>query len=380
MSYNIAVLTSHPIQYQTPLFKALAARKDIKLTVFFQSDPSSRGNFDKGFGIPIRWDRPLLEGYTYQFLKNPLEIIAILKRQKFCALLIHSYATLLSLAGYIGGSVFDVPILLHTESEMLRQRNNWFQRIKTLILKILFFKTAAFLCIGNQNHQFYKSFNIPETRIFQTPYCVDNDFFLQQGNIWKQKRFETLRELSLPSRQPTIVFSGKLIQRKRPFDLLSTYTAVQQKGYQANLILIGEGALRNQIEQYIKENHLEYARVIGFKNQTEISKFYSVGDIFVLPSGFDTWGLVINEAMLFSMPVITTDKVGAGYDLIEDGHTGYRYPAGDINALAHYLITLLTQEDLRKKMGENSLQKVQGYSYDKCIGGIMDALSCTADR
>ncbi|NPV76933.1 MAG: glycosyltransferase family 4 protein [Anaerolineae bacterium] len=247
-----------------------------------------------------------------------------------------------------------------------------------MILKRLFSKTAAFLCIGRQNYWFYKSFGISDDRIFQTPYCVDNDFFLQQSDFWKKKRNETLSDLSLPSCQPTIIFSGKLIPRKRPFDLLSAYTAIHQEGYRANLILIGEGVLRGEIEQYIKDKRLEYARVVGFKNQTEISRFYSVGDIFVLPSVFDTWGLVINEAMLFSMPVITTDRVGAGYDLVEDGHTGYRYPAGNINALTQYLITLLTEDDLRKKMGENSLKKVLGYNYDNCIKGIMNALAYTA--
>lgn len=378
MGYKVAVLTSHPVQYQAPLFKALASREDLNLSVFYRSDFSIQGGLDKGFGIPIRWDRPLLEGYAYQFLDNSLEIIAILKQQKFNALLIHSYATLFSLAGYCGGIVFEIPILLHTESEMLRKRNVWTQWIKTMILKSLFSKTAAFLSIGRQNYQFYESFGIPDSRIFQTPYCVDNDFFLQQGNFWKEKRLETLRELSLPNRQPTIIFSGKLIPRKRPFDLLSAYAAIHREGYRANLILIGDGVLRREIEQYIKDNRLGNARVIGFKNQTEISKFYSVGDIFVLPSVFDTWGLVINEAMLFSMPVITTDRVGAGYDLVEDGQTGYRYIAGNVNALAQYLITLLTEDDLRKKMGENSLQKVLGYNYDNCIEGIMNALVFTA--
>lgn len=377
MGYKVAVLTSHPVQYQAPLFKVLASRKDIDLTVFYSSDSSIRGYLDKGFGIQVRWDRPLLEGYSYQFLSSPFEILAILKRQKFSALLIHSYASLLSLAGYCGGILYNIPILLHTESEMLCKRSAALQGIKDMVLNGLFSRTAAFLCIGNQNYRFYKSFGISDNRIFQTPYCVDNDFFLQQSSLWEKKRFETLCELSLPGQQPTILFSGKLIPRKSPLDLLSAYTAIHQKGYRANLILIGEGVLRDEIEQYIKDNRLENVRIVGFKNQTEISKYYSVGDLFVLPSIFDTWGLVVNEAMLFSMPAITTDKVGAGYDLVEDGRTGYRYPAGDVNALTQYLITLLTDDGLRIKMGATSLEKVQDYNYDRCVEGIISALAYT---
>ncbi|MCC6146841.1 MAG: glycosyltransferase family 4 protein [Anaerolineaceae bacterium] len=374
MNYKIAALTSHPVQYQAPLFQALASRPEINLVVFYRSDSSIRGNIDQGFGIPVRWDRPLLEGYEYQFLRSPLEIISVLARRKFDALLVHSYATPLSLAGYLGSIFFQTPLLLHTESEMLHPRKVLLQRTKSLILKTLFSRTAALLSIGKQNYSFYKSFNIPDARIFHTPYCVDNDYFLEQAGYWKAGKVETLAELSLPAQQPTIIFSGKLISRKRPLDLLNAFQSLTQDGWPANLVFIGEGTLRREIERHIQENQLQNVRLVGFKNQSEISKYYAIGDIFVLPSGFDTWGLVINEGMLFSMPVITTEMVGAGYDLVEEGGTGYTYPAGDVNSLKQHLITLLADTKLRETMGHAARQKVRDYNYTQCVEGILDAL------
>lgn len=374
MKYRLAVITSHPVQYQAPLFKILAAHPEIELKVYYGSDHSIRGSLDPGFGINVRWDRPLLDGYDSKFLHSTSEIISVLRNEDFDAVFLHSYANLLSLGTYLGAMLTGTPILLHTESENLRRRNWLFQWVKKLALSILFRNTAAFLCIGQCNYRFYKEYRIPEQSIFSTPYCVDNDFFLSQAAEWSIQKAQILNELSLPSSQPTVLFSGKLISRKRPFDLLEAYEGLSRDKTPFNLIFIGDGILRTSLEERIQERRLKYVRLVGFKNQLEISKYYAAGDVFVLPSQFDTWGLVVNEAMLFGMPIITTDQVGSGYDLVEENQTGFVYPVGNVSSLVEKLNILVQDPQKSKWLGENARHKVLEYNYRQCVDGILKAL------
>jgi glycosyltransferase involved in cell wall biosynthesis len=108
-------------------------------------------------------------------------------------------------------------------------------------------------------------------------------------------------------------------------------------------------------------------------NQSEISKYYSIADIFVLPSNFDTWGLVVNEAMNFGLPVIVSDRCGCAKGLVKGN--GFIFKAGDVNDLKEKLETLINDSDLRKEMGRKSMDIIKNYSYDKTIDGILNAIS-----
>jgi len=105
VSYRVACLVSHPIQYQAPLFRYLAARPGVELTVFFLSDLSVDAYRDSGFGVDVKWDVPLLDGYRHEFLPRvgswsglsfwrpwTFGLRARLRRGRFDALWVHGYA------------------------------------------------------------------------------------------------------------------------------------------------------------------------------------------------------------------------------------------------------------------------------------------------
>ena len=112
----------------------------------------------------------------------------------------------------------------------------------------------------------------------------------------------------------------------------------------------------------------------GFKNQSELPPYYTCLDMFVLPSRFDPWGLVLNEAMLFGVPVVASTGVGAGLDLIQDGKNGYVFEVGDVDALTGALRSLVRSAATQRQFGACSQAIVQRYSYDECVGGILAAL------
>jgi glycosyltransferase involved in cell wall biosynthesis len=95
----------------------------------------------------------------------------------------------------------------------------------------------------------------------------------------------------------------------------------------------------------------------------------------VLPSSIgETWGLVVNEAMCFNLPIIVSNMVGCAKDLVKHGENGFIYPVGDIEKLKEYMEKLLKEKDLREKMGRNSLKIVSKYTYKKDVEGILEAI------
>jgi glycosyltransferase involved in cell wall biosynthesis len=385
--YRLAVVASHPVQYQAPLFQKLARHPQIDLTAYYESDFSLRGERDPGFGVPVKWDRPLLEGYRSKFLKNgtdmssggrslgSLAIIPEFWRERYDAVFIHSYATLLSLMAYVGAWSSRTPVLLHTESELIRLRHPLMQAIKRVFLGVLFRGTAGFQAIGSHNRAFYRYYGVPESRIYHTPYSVDNEFFTSEGAKWMAQREQLKVGLGFAPNVPVILFSGKLIPRKRPMDLLHAYAGLVEQRVAAGLLFIGEGELRPVLEQFAREQGLTQVKITGFQNQTQLPRYYAAGDVFVLPSEFDPWGLVVNEAMLFSIPVIVSDRVGAGPDLVKDNETGYTYPVGDVMRLRALLKQLVLNTDLRQRMGEAAQERIKHWNYDTCVTEIVRAVA-----
>jgi glycosyltransferase involved in cell wall biosynthesis len=115
---------------------------------------------------------------------------------------------------------------------------------------------------------------------------------------------------------------------------------------------------------------------VGFKNQTELPQYYGLADIFVLPSGIgETWGLVVNEAMCFGLPIIVSDLVGCGSDLVKPAENGYTFPVGDVKELVNRLEGLIANRESRIAFGEKSFEIIQNYNYEKDVDGILTAMS-----
>jgi glycosyltransferase involved in cell wall biosynthesis len=139
-------------------------------------------------------------------------------------------------------------------------------------------------------------------------------------------------------------------------------------------LFVGDGHLRPQLEEKAKWESIKF---LGFRNQSQMPAIYDLCDIFVLPSGFEPWGLAINEAMNASKAVIVSDQVGCACDLIVQKENGYIYPAGDISALTQALNWGLANY---QKAGQISKQKIQNWSYQQDIQGLKQALEYLVNK
>ena len=383
--HRVAYLVSHPIQYQVPLLQRLAAHPEIALHVYFMDDRGARRHRDPEFGVPVQWDIPLLSGYPWTLLRNrsPLAagdsflrflhpaIVGILRRERYDAIIVHGYAHATEWLAFLGAWWSGTPILLRGESTLRPRRGAG--AVKAAALRTLLRRIWGALAIGTRNRDFYRAYGVPEGRIFSVPYAVDNARFLGDAERWRASRADLRRALGLAVDLPVVLYAGKLIPRKRPSDLLHAYAEVAAT-HPAALVFLGEGSERRALEAAIAQRGLSGASITGFVNQSEISRYYAVADVLVLPSSHEPWGLVLNEAMCFGLPVIASDAVGAAPDLVRPDENGLVYPTGDVPALARALRRLLADPDERARMGARSRELIGAFSYDADIRGILEAL------
>ena len=209
------------------------------------------------------------------------------------------------------------------------------------------------------------------------PYAVDHDYF-QKNVVSCSLRGEQFRaSLHLRAGRPVVLFSGKLMDYKRPQDLLQAWILLFRKNMNPlpYLLFVGDGVLRKKLESMVDAaGARESVRFIGFLNQSEISAYYDLCDVFVLPSDAEPWGLVVNEVMNFARPVIVSDKVGCGPDLVKNGVNGHIFPVYDVNMLARYIEILVKDKNTLRQYGNNSVNIINSWNYDKDIEALHAAL------
>jgi len=136
---------------------------------------------------------------------------------------------------------------------------------------------------------------------------------------------------------------------------------------------MGEGNLRPAMENYIRENHMqEKVLLTGFINQQEVATYYAAANAFVMCSDYgETWGLSVNEAMNFSLPVLLSDRCGCAADLVKEGENGFVFPAGNIDTLTIALRSMINSSPEQLNiMGKKSLQKVNDHSFSAIANAL----------
>lgn len=201
---------------------------------------------------------------------------------------------------------------------------------------------------------------------------MDNNFFISLAEKLSDEKKNIRERYSIKEKSVVILFLGKLVDFKRPFDLLRAFHRIATPD--TSLVFVGSGDQEQILKKYIQSHELQNVRLVGFKNQTEIPEFYAMSDIFVVPSSKEMWGLVVNEAMCFQLPLILSDVVGSGADLLQEGVNGYKYESGNIEDLSRCLLKLIHDEKMRISFGKKSFDIIQNYTLEKNVEAIRLAL------
>ncbi len=393
--YTLAIVASHPIQYQSPLWREIAKCPEIDVVVYYSVNWGvSKPQFHKDFfGKAYTWDIPLLEGYKFKFLRNyswkpgPYlggfinpGIFWKLWRRKYDAVLVMGWMDVTFWFAFLAAKIKNMPVLLRVVNSSNYDKNVKRSKIllalKNIYLKILFHGfVKGFLAIGTWNRNMYLEYGVPKERLFYFPYAVWNEFFMSETKKHEENRDEIKKELEIAPKTKVITFAARFVEVKHPEHVIRAYEKIQDIADSA-LFMVGDGPMRKELEEEVKRKNIKNVKFFGFKNQTELVRLYAITDIFIRTDGFikGDWGATVNEAMASGLPVIAPDTIGAGADLVREGENGFVYPFGDIDALAERVRTLLLDERLVESMKKKSFEIISNWSYKEDVEGLQKAL------
>ncbi len=349
---KIAIITSHPIQYNAPLFELLSKESKIDLKVFYTwGEDAIKEKFDPDFQQNIKWDIPLLEGYKFQFLNNTSKDPG---SHHFKGIINPDLNQEIEKWGadivWVWGWAFD------SHLKALRyfkgKKEVWFRGDSTLldepkgvnfkkILRRVFltwvyrYVDKAFY-VGTQNKAYFLKHGLKEKQLVYSPHAIDNERFADLRGEFTQQAKNWRKELGITEDQKVILFSGKLETKKNPFFLINLAKELPLNEFK--FVFVGSGPLEHDLKKHATENCI----FLGFQNQKMMPIVYRLADVFVLPSigPGETWGLAINEALACGIPVIASDKCGGVVDLI-NSETGFIYNGYNLTECIDWLQILL---------------------------------------
>jgi glycosyltransferase involved in cell wall biosynthesis len=386
---RVLLVATHPVQYSSPIFRLMAKDPRVDIKVAYCSMQGAESQLDPGFGIEVKWDTPLLDGYPWEYVPNrsPVPkggsflrffnpgIWRMISRSYFDAVVLYTgYVSATFWIALAAAKWCRVPVLFGTDAHELAPRDSkkWKVSVKRLLWPRLFRLADVVIAPSSATVALMLSLGIPADNVVLTPYCVDNQWWLEQSR--KVNRLAVRARWDVPDHAIVVLFCAKLQPWKRPQDLLRAFAQVANPD--TYLVFAGEGPQRAALEFEAKSLRIaERTRFLGFVNQSELPNVYTSSDIFVLPSESEPFGVVVNEAMLCGCPVIVSDRVGAGFDLVREGETGFVFPAGNVTSLASVLRRALGDRQHLHEMGEEARGRMVHWSPADNIAGFLRSIT-----
>jgi glycosyltransferase involved in cell wall biosynthesis len=379
---KLAVITSHPIQYNAPLFRLLTQRNNIRVKVFYTWGQTKEGAvYDPDFKKSFRWDIPLTDGYDAVFLDNVSsnpgaghfngiknrDLISSVVSYQPDALLVYgwSFHSHLQLLRYFKG---NVKILFRGDSTLLDEPQGFsFRKLaRRIFLKQVYKGIDYCLYTGKDNQQYFLKHGVNEHSLKYAPHAVDNDRFFDKEDTYSHAAAEWRAQLHIPENATVFLFAGKLEPKKDPLLLIECFQ--QLKADHIRLIITGNGVLEEKAKQMAGDD--ERIIFLDFQNQQQMPVLYRLGDIFVLPSRGpgETWGLSVNEAMACSRPVLVSTKCGCAKDLVRDN--GKIFEAGNVYSLRTAMQDFLASKTNLDIMAQKSRAMIEQFSYNAVAKAI----------
>ena len=390
---RIAFVVSHPIQYLVPLYQKLAGRDDTEVKVFFTWHAGERAVDDPGFGRPIAWDIPLTDGYAFELvpnvasepgthkflgLRNPTLLERVASWQPD-VVHINGWAWLSHLQLLFALKKRGVPTLFFGDSHLLDGQAGgprWW--IKLAVLRRVYSWPTACLYAGSANRAYFETFGVPPERLYPCPHSIDVSRFAVPAALREQEAARWRSELGIAREQTVLLFAGKFDANKRPTQLMRTVAKLHDSGIV--LILVGAGELQAEIDVIAASDPARF-RVLPFQNQSRMPIVYRLGDIFIMPSAAESWGIAVNEALASGRPVVVSNGAGCAADVVDDS-CGRIFPRNDWCALGNAIEELKQNGDTLSAMGRTAATRAWTFDVAATEAALLAAVNeiCAASR
>lgn len=381
---KLAIVSTHPIQYNAPWFKLLAQKQEIQVMVFYTWEQSNTNEkFDPGFGKMVSWDIPLLDGYDYTFVKNTSDtpgshhykgIINPTLNQEIQdwgadAIIVVGWAFKSHLAciKYFKGRI---PVLFRGDSTLLDELPGIKQFLRRIFLRYVYSFVDYALYVGTNNKKYFLAHGLKEKQLVFVPHAIDNSRFTDNFQTYRAEAEQWKVSLGIKPDDFVILYAGKFNKKKNPHFIIELARQLPDK--RVKFLMVGNGELEQSLKNDTTDERIIF---LDFQNQSRMPVVYYMSDVFILPSvgPGETWGLAINEAMACGKYVVATTKTGGAVDMIENSINGLVINPDDIAKTAKYINDLMDSHGNEKCIEINKI-KLEKYSFGNIVKQVTGLL------
>lgn len=354
---KVLFITNIPAPYRIDFFNELG--KYVELTVVFEAKHADNQ------GIKFNWNLEEISNFKPIFLnegninekKIDWKIFKYIKKGYYDEIVATNYAYLTEMAAIIYMKILGIPYYMETDGGLIREENI----IKKLYKKMLVSGAKGYFSPSKSSDDYLVYYGARRNKIFRYPFTSLKERDITKKVLTSEQKKSYKERLGI-TEEKVVLAIGQFIPRKG-FDLL--IQAAQDLDHSIGIYIVGGEATR----EYLKLKNsfsCPHVHFEGFKKKDELVNYFKAADIFVLPTREDIWGLVINEAMSYGLPIITTNKCVAGLELVSK-ENGEIIESNSVDDLKNSIKKLLSQKDEIELMSNNSLKKIEEYTVEKMV-------------
>lgn len=346
MKNRILIFAIYPAPYRMKLFEHFFEKFDVD--VFFET---SRGD-----GRNIQWFQ---EGKFYALdTKTGNEYYKKINIKNYNLVVIYDYSTRMGIQLVIKCKLQKIPYVVNCDGVILAEHGNYMKNaVKTFLLK----NAAAYLVSGENAKKYFIQYGAKKEEIYTHTFSTLEEKDLIKKGLSQDEKKKIRSELGLPLDDNIVIAVGRFIPLKRYNELIKVWKSMPNNTV---LLLIGEGNEKEKYKKTVMELELKNVIIDKFHKKEELLKYYKASDVFMHPTSYDVWGLVINEALACGLPVVVSDHCIAGLELVEDSKNGYIFPMGNEEEGCKKVQKVLENKEIYKILSQNAIKTIRTYTIE----------------
>ena len=359
MKKKVLFTTNLPAPCSVEFFNNLAQFYDLTV-IFERTNAADRDKSWERYGA-VQFEPIFLSGILVgnEFAFCP-SIVSYLREKKYDQIIIGDYSSPTGIYAILFMHVCHMDFLIHADGGIIGADS----KSKYLLKKYLLSKAGGYMSPGDLTDKYFRYYGDKEKPIYRFPFTSVSKKDIVSTVLKKEEKKRLRKNLGMADTlaDSYLVLSvGQIIPRKG-YDILLNAAAKINKNIQ---ILIIGGKATEELSNIINLRKLNNVYFMECIPHGHVCEYMKAADLFVLPTRYDIWGLVINEAMASGLPVITTTRCVSGMELVENGKNGYVIEPENIEALS-YTINVMAEmaPDMQYAMGQHSILKIHEYTIE----------------
>jgi glycosyltransferase involved in cell wall biosynthesis len=374
---RVGYIAGEPTPWRAPHLDRIAGHPEIDLTVIYAAPTVQRREWELDLNhnsVILRGPSlPLTRVLHHDYPLTP-QIWSVLDHERFDVLVIGGWSLLATQLAILWARLHDVPYLMISENHLLERRRAWVRGVKSVVLRAVIPPADGHLVTGTLAREHARRYGARPELVTVFPNTVDVKGYRLAAERLRERRGEIRRALWIPDDALVVTTVGRLIRAKGVDELLEAVALARSLTSRTlHLLLVGTGELRRELTRGagVRELPVTFA---GFRQGEALLECFAAADVFALFSRREPWGVVVNEAAAFGLPLVLTEEVGASADLLRPGENGELVRSGDVDGQARAIARLADDDELRARFGGRSVELVEPWGYEPSVEPFVEAV------